>query len=114
MELVDQLTRELVGGHLARQDDAKSPGSDGASPYLPALPRPRCHPLYLSAQEPERVGDGTLILSEIVNGQSRLNFSGPALQGGEDSVLGFVVLLVGLGFELERKTVSLVSTKSSQ
>ncbi len=23
---------------ITRQDDAKSPGSDGASPYLPALP----------------------------------------------------------------------------
>jgi hypothetical protein len=32
-------TQQLVGGHVTRQENAKSPGSGGASPYLPALPR---------------------------------------------------------------------------
>jgi hypothetical protein len=39
MELVDQLTRKLVGVTSQGSDDAESPGSDGASPYLPALSR---------------------------------------------------------------------------
>jgi hypothetical protein len=73
---------------------------------------------YLRQRLPRRpFGAGrsnALVLSEIVNGQGRLNFSGPALQGGEDSVLGFVVLLVRLGFELERQTVGFVGAKSSQ
>jgi hypothetical protein len=39
MELADQSTQEFMGGHATRQDHAESPGSDGASLYLPALPR---------------------------------------------------------------------------
>jgi hypothetical protein len=36
--MVDQSTKEFMGGHPARQDDPESPGSGGASPYLPAWP----------------------------------------------------------------------------
>jgi hypothetical protein len=39
-KLVAQLTNEFMGGHITRQDDPESPGSDGASPYQLALPRP--------------------------------------------------------------------------
>jgi hypothetical protein len=38
MELAGQLTKEFRWGRVARQVDTGSPGSDGASPYLPALP----------------------------------------------------------------------------
>ncbi len=33
------MARQFMGGRITWRDDAKSPGSDGASPYLPALPR---------------------------------------------------------------------------
>jgi hypothetical protein len=36
MESVDQLTREFCGSRHT-QENAKSPGSDGASPYLPPI-----------------------------------------------------------------------------
>ena len=38
--LVNQLTKEFMGGRVIRQDHAESPGSGGASPY-PEL-RPTC------------------------------------------------------------------------
>jgi hypothetical protein len=46
IRLVDQSSQEFMGGHIARQDDAKSPGSDGASPY------PRWHLLRYLWQLP--------------------------------------------------------------
>jgi hypothetical protein len=36
-----------IKGHIARQDYAKSPGSDGASPYQPALTCLRHQPLQI-------------------------------------------------------------------
>jgi hypothetical protein len=44
MESVDQLTRELWGSRHT-QENAKSPGSDGASPYLPSIVLALVHPL---------------------------------------------------------------------
>jgi hypothetical protein len=38
MGLVNQSTPgNAMGGHATRQEDAKSPGSDGVSPYLPSI-----------------------------------------------------------------------------
>jgi len=47
--LVNQSNKEFVGiwDHAARQVDAESPGSDGASPYRHALPGPLRHPLWI-------------------------------------------------------------------
>jgi hypothetical protein len=39
MEWVEQSTEQFMGGHVTRRDDAESPGSGGASPYLSALSR---------------------------------------------------------------------------
>ena len=42
---LDLRSLSVIGGHIARQEHPKGPGSDGASPYLPngarARPRPR-------------------------------------------------------------------------
>ena len=45
--LVDQLTKEFWGVASYRQVHPESPGSGGASPYQPALPRLRRYPLQI-------------------------------------------------------------------
>jgi hypothetical protein len=44
MELADQFDRRIMGGHVTRQDNLGSPGSDGASPHHPRgfPPCPAC------------------------------------------------------------------------
>ena len=38
VRLVDQSTGEFMRVRIIRRDDTESPGSDGASPYLPGCP----------------------------------------------------------------------------
>ena len=52
-ELVDQSTEEFVGDRVKRQDDTESPGSGGASPYLPAASPMNAIPFGMAHQSTE-------------------------------------------------------------
>jgi hypothetical protein len=63
MELAGQSTQRFVGVHAARQHDAASPGSGGASPYHRAA-APMTSPLMeLAGQSTQRLMDGLLAIN---------------------------------------------------